>query len=192
MQVLLENIQNNKTYNNQNLQVFGFYGNPMLINNTIILESNNNVTVYLITTSLDFVTQVNLKIVCKGHNNNVTVKSLNISGENSSITNIVGVTVEKSTHNNSANVSIKNYLLYNNCKILSRPDLYIFSDDVKCSHGCSMGYFNKEQIFYLHSKGIVNAKQFLLQGIIDSMIKEIKMANNFTKSLINVQRLISN
>ena len=192
MQISLENIDTNKTYNNECLSIFGFYGKPMLINNTITLGNDNVVTVHVINTTLEFETNVNIDIQCIGNNNNVIVKSLNISGENSNITNIVGVTVSKHTYNNSANVSIKNYLLHNNCKILSRPDLYIFSDDVKCSHGCSMGYFNKQQIFYLHSKGIIHAKQFLLQGIIDSMLAEIDIVKEYKKSLINVQRLIPN
>lgn len=191
MQAFLESLDN-KIYNNTNLNVIGFYGNPMLINNTITLGNDNVVTVHIINTSYHFNTQVNIQIKCTGNNNNVTVKSLNISGEDSNIENIVGVTVNKETYNNSANVSIKNYLLNNNSKILSRPDLYIFSDDVQCSHGCSMGYFNKEHIFYLYTKGIINAKQFLLQGIIDSMIQETNVTEEYKKSLINVQRLIPN
>ena len=35
-----------------------------------------------------------------------------------------------------------------------KPELQIFADDVKCSHGATMGALDPEQIFYLRSRGI--------------------------------------
>ncbi|HLS37263.1 MAG TPA: SufD family Fe-S cluster assembly protein, partial [Sphingobacterium bovisgrunnientis] len=36
----------------------------------------------------------------------------------------------------------------------TKPQLEIFADDVKCSHGCTMGQFDDEALFYLRARGI--------------------------------------
>lgn len=47
-----------------------------------------------------------------------------------------------------------NMLLSNNAVIDSKPQLEIFADDVKCSHGSTVGNFNNEALFYLKARGI--------------------------------------
>lgn len=47
-----------------------------------------------------------------------------------------------------------NLLLSGNATIFTKPQLEIFADDVKCSHGCTIGQFNEEALFYLRSRGI--------------------------------------
>lgn len=47
-----------------------------------------------------------------------------------------------------------NMLLSNKAVIDSKPQLEIFADDVKCSHGSTVGSFNNEALFYLKSRGI--------------------------------------
>ena len=49
-------------------------------------------------------------------------------------------------------------LLSPDAEIDSKPQLVIFADDVKCSHGCTVGQLNAEHIFYLRSRGIPEAK----------------------------------
>lgn len=44
--------------------------------------------------------------------------------------------------------------LDNNAKLNCKPELEIYADDVKCSHGASCGEIDKEQLFYLISRGI--------------------------------------
>jgi Fe-S cluster assembly protein SufD len=39
----------------------------------------------------------------------------------------------------------------------SKPELEIFADDVKCSHGATVGELDAEQLFYLRSRGIPDA-----------------------------------
>jgi Fe-S cluster assembly protein SufD len=36
----------------------------------------------------------------------------------------------------------------------SKPELEIYADDVKCSHGCTIGQMDKEALFYLRSRGL--------------------------------------
>jgi len=50
--------------------------------------------------------------------------------------------------------SNKNILLSDDATINTKPQLEIWADDVKCSHGCTTGQLDDEQIFYLRSRGI--------------------------------------
>ena len=47
----------------------------------------------------------------------------------------------------------------------SRPQLEIYADDVKCSHGATSGYLNPEELFYLRSRGIPEAEARRMQMI---------------------------
>ena len=50
--------------------------------------------------------------------------------------------------------SNKNILLSDTASVNTKPQLEIFADDVKCSHGCTVGRLNEEGLFYLQSRGI--------------------------------------
>ena len=62
-----------------------------------------------------------------------------------------------------------------NCK----PELEIYADDVKCSHGASSGEIDSEQLFYLVSRGIsVNdAKNMLIEAHLEEILSYIKNYN---------------
>jgi Fe-S cluster assembly protein SufD len=45
-------------------------------------------------------------------------------------------------------------LLSPDAEVNSKPELEIFADDVKCSHGATVGELDGEQMFYLRSRGI--------------------------------------
>lgn len=47
-----------------------------------------------------------------------------------------------------------NMLIGNKSTVNTKPQLEIFADDVKCSHGCTMGQFDEEALFYLRARGI--------------------------------------
>lgn len=47
-----------------------------------------------------------------------------------------------------------NVLLSDQARIDTKPQLEIFADDVKCSHGCTVGQLDEEALFYLRSRGI--------------------------------------
>lgn len=56
-----------------------------------------------------------------------------------------------------------NMLIGEKSTVYSKPQLEIFADDVKCSHGCTMGQFDDEALFYLRTRGIgVEAARILL------------------------------
>lgn len=48
----------------------------------------------------------------------------------------------------------RNLLLTNKARIDTKPQLEIFADDVKCAHGATVGQLDKEEIFYLKSRGL--------------------------------------
>jgi Fe-S cluster assembly protein SufD len=72
--------------------------------------------------------------------------------------------------------SNKNILLSDNASVNTKPQLEIFADDVKCSHGCTVGQLDKEALFYLKSRGISDhtAKALLLQGFALDILEKIK------------------
>ena len=60
--------------------------------------------------------------------------------------------------------------------INAKPQLEIFADDVKCSHGCTVGRLNEEGLFYLRSRGISEkiARSLLLQAFAADILEQIK------------------
>ncbi len=54
--------------------------------------------------------------------------------------------------------SNNNILLSDNANIHTKPQLEIWADDVKCSHGCTSGQLDEDAIFYLRSRGISEKK----------------------------------
>lgn len=75
--------------------------------------------------------------------------------------------------------SNKNILLSDNATINTKPQLEIWADDVKCSHGCTTGKLDKEQLFYLRARGIGehSAKLMLLDAYANEVIEKIKDEN---------------
>jgi Fe-S cluster assembly protein SufD len=72
--------------------------------------------------------------------------------------------------------SNKNILLSDDTKIDSRPQLEIYADDVKCSHGSAVGQMDENAMFYLQSRGISQkeARFMLLSGFSNEVIKQIE------------------
>lgn len=71
--------------------------------------------------------------------------------------------------------SNKNVLLSDTASVNTKPQLEIFADDVKCSHGCTVGQLDEEGLFYLQSRGIPEktAKAMLLQGFASDVLEKI-------------------
>ena len=54
-------------------------------------------------------------------------------------------------------------MLTDQAKVETRPQLEIYADDVKCSHGATVGQFNADELFYMRSRGIPEAEAKTLQ-----------------------------
>lgn len=70
---------------------------------------------------------------------------------------------------------IKSLLLSDHSIFHSKPELEIYADDVKCSHGSSSTSLNKEELFYLMARGITknNAKKLIISGYLNDLIEKI-------------------
>ena len=69
-----------------------------------------------------------------------------------------------------------NILLSDDARANSKPQLEIYADDVKCSHGCTIGQFDNEALFYLKSRGIREevAQKVLLDAFIGEVLDNIE------------------
>ena len=70
-----------------------------------------------------------------------------------------------------------NILLTDDAKMDTKPQLEIYADDVKCSHGATVGQLNDDALFYLQSRGINKreAKLMLMFGFAHEVIQNIKV-----------------
>jgi Fe-S cluster assembly protein SufD len=62
--------------------------------------------------------------------------------------------VRKDAQKTDAKQTNKTLLLSDSATIDTKPQLEIFADDVKCTHGATVGYLDAEAVFYLRSRGI--------------------------------------
>ncbi len=71
----------------------------------------------------------------------------------------------------------KNILLTDEAKMNTKPQLEIYADDVKCTHGATVGQLDEEALFYLRSRGIpqYEARMLLMYAFAHSVIREIKI-----------------
>jgi Fe-S cluster assembly protein SufD len=100
------------------------------------------------------------------------------------------VVVEKEAQKTNAFQANNNILISDKASINTKPQLEIFADDVKCSHGCTIGQLDDSAMFYLRSRGIPEkeARALLMfafgNNVLDSVkIPEIK--NRITKIIAN-------
>ena len=85
--------------------------------------------------------------------------------------------VREDAQKTNAFQSNKNILLSDDATINTKPQLEIWADDVKCSHGCTTGKIDPEQLFYLRARGIdePNAQALLLKAFAEEVIERIKI-----------------
>lgn len=85
------------------------------------------------------------------------------------------VQIEKVAQLSEAHQLIRNLLLSRNAKAEAIPNLEILADDVKCSHGVSLGPVNNEELFYLTSRGFTQdeAQNLIIQGNIENIINQL-------------------
>jgi Fe-S cluster assembly protein SufD len=76
-----------------------------------------------------------------------------LSGKSSAVFN-GGIVVRQIAQKTDAKQSNKNLLLSDDASINTKPQLEIWADDVKCTHGATIGRLDDEQLFYLRARGI--------------------------------------
>lgn len=85
--------------------------------------------------------------------------------------------VRQDAQKTNAFQSNKNILLSDDATINTKPQLEIYANDVKCSHGTSTGKIDEESLFYLRSRGIgeSSARKLLMYAFAEEVVSTIKI-----------------
>lgn len=85
------------------------------------------------------------------------------------------IRIEKDTVNCEAYQENRNLLLNPGTKAESIPELEILTDQVRCTHGATMGPIDPEQVFYLNSRGIdeTHAVRMIVTGFMESLMAQV-------------------
>jgi Fe-S cluster assembly protein SufD len=84
--------------------------------------------------------------------------------------------VRKDAQKTNAFQSNKNILLSDDGTINTKPQLEIYADDVKCSHGTSTGKLDEDKIFYLRARGLseASAKKLLMHAFASEVVEHVR------------------
>ncbi|WP_299014762.1 Fe-S cluster assembly protein SufD [uncultured Polaribacter sp.] len=87
------------------------------------------------------------------------------------------VIVEKEAQKTNAYQQNNNVLLSDKATINAKPQLEIFADDVKCSHGCTIGQLDDDALFYMQQRGIPEkqGKGLLMFAFANTVLESVKI-----------------
>ncbi len=73
----------------------------------------------------------------------------------------------------------RNVILSNDASVNTKPQLEIWADDVKCSHGATTGSIDKDALFYLRSRGVAEeeAKALLIYAFANDIVEKMTLGN---------------
>ena len=89
------------------------------------------------------------------------------------------ILVHKDAQKSDARQTNKNLLLSANALVNTKPQLEIHADDVKCSHGSTVGQLDRDALFYLRARGIGlrDAQSLLSYAFASEVISKVKIAS---------------
>ena len=105
------------------------------------------------------------------------------------------IIVHKDAQKTDAKQTNRNLLLSDDARIDTKPQLEIYADDVKCTHGATIGQIEENALFYLRSRGIdeISARRILLLAFANECLDRMtpSAARDHVENLINehLQRL---
>ena len=87
------------------------------------------------------------------------------------------VIVEKEAQKTNAYQQNNNVLVSDKSTINAKPQLEIFADDVKCSHGCTIGQLDDQALFYMQQRGIPKkeARALLMYAFANTVLESVKI-----------------
>ena len=87
------------------------------------------------------------------------------------------IIVEKEAQKTDAFQQNNNILIDDKSTINAKPQLEIFADDVKCSHGCTIGQLDEDALFYMRSRGIgkKEARALLMYAFANNVLESVKI-----------------
>jgi Fe-S cluster assembly protein SufD len=85
------------------------------------------------------------------------------------------IVVHRDAQKTDGHQSCKTLLLTDTAEIDAKPELEIFADDVKCSHGATAGQLNADALFYLRSRGLdeATARRLLIEAFVADAFDEV-------------------
>ena len=96
--------------------------------------------------------------------------------------------VQQDAQKVDANQTNNNLLLNSDALMNSNPQLEIYADDVRCTHGSTTGQISDDALFYLRSRGLdaAAAKALLINGFANEVIEEIKdyAVQSYTREIL--------
>ena len=115
---------------------------------------------------------------CESHQNYKTI----LDGSATGVFN-GKIFVEKEAQKTDAFQQNNNILLSDKATINAKPQLEIFADDVKCSHGCTIGQLDESAMFYMQQRGIPKkeAKALLMYAFTSEVTSSVKIPELRTK-----------
>lgn len=98
------------------------------------------------------------------------------------------VLVRKDAQKTNAFQSNQNIVLSDKAGVFSKPELEIYADDVKCSHGSTTGQLDEDAVFYLQSRGISKeeARKMLVYAFLGEVLEKVEiepLKNKIDKNL---------
>jgi Fe-S cluster assembly protein SufD len=86
------------------------------------------------------------------------------------------ILVRRDAQKTDAKQTNKTLLLSDDATIDTKPQLEIFADDVKCTHGATVGQLDSEQVLYLRSRGIglAEARNILTYAFASDVVKRVR------------------
>ncbi|MBT8187939.1 MAG: Fe-S cluster assembly protein SufD [Croceitalea sp.] len=113
-----------------------------------------------------------------------------IYGENSTGVFNGKIIVDKIAQKTNAFQQNNNILISDKATINTKPQLEIFADDVKCSHGCTIGQLDEDALFYLQSRGIPKkeATALLMYAFANNVLESVRLP----ELKIRINKLIAN
>ena len=99
------------------------------------------------------------------------------------------IVVHKAAQKTDAKQTNRNLLLSDDAQIDTKPQLEIYADDVKCTHGATIGQIEDNALFYLRSRGIseLEARKLLLMAFAEECVERMRS----TVAREHIQRLVS-
>ncbi|MDC0948464.1 Fe-S cluster assembly protein SufD [Gammaproteobacteria bacterium] len=85
------------------------------------------------------------------------------------------IVVQPDAQQTNAYQNNRNLLLSREARVDTKPQLEIYADDVKCSHGATIGQMNAEQLFYLRARGVplAEARRLLIHAFVGDVLARI-------------------
>jgi Fe-S cluster assembly protein SufD len=87
------------------------------------------------------------------------------------------VIVDKEAQKTNAYQQNNNVLVSDKATVNAKPQLEIFADDVKCSHGCTIGQLDEQAMFYMQQRGIPSkeAKALLMYAFSNTVLESVRI-----------------